>query len=239
MKKILYILVALLLATPASAKKKNAPEPTDREVWTALLYRMAQPVLEPMSEGRLQQVMTYESGNLEVSPTWDGRNKKVTYMEAFGRLMAGLAPWLSLPDDDTAEGKQRKQLREWALASYKNAVDPQSPDYLGWGSGGQTLVDAAYLVESFHRGYNALWVPLDTITKLRYIHELQQLHRYDPPYQNWFLFCGMEESFLLKASADPAVKEALRHPERFADRVKMPANGRRKDKTRKALILKG
>ncbi len=225
MKKILYILVALLLATPASAKKKNAPEPTDREVWTALLYRMAQPVLEPMSEGRLQQVMTYESGNLEVSPTWDGRNKKVTYMEAFGRLMAGLAPWLSLPDDDTAEGKQRKQLREWALASYKNAVDPQSQDYLGWGSGGQTLVDAAYLVESFHRGYNALWVPLDTITKLRYIHELQQLHRYDPPYQNWFLFCGMEESFLLKASADPAVKEALRNPERFADKVKMPANG--------------
>ena len=68
------------------------------------------PFMEPMSEGRLQQVMTYENGNLEVSPTWDGRNKKVTYMEAFGRLMAGLAPWLSLPDDDTAEGKQRRMV---------------------------------------------------------------------------------------------------------------------------------
>lgn len=51
--------------------------------------------------------------------------------------------WLTLPDDATTEGKQRKQLREWALASYKNAVDPQSPDYLCWGIGGQNLVDAA------------------------------------------------------------------------------------------------
>lgn len=205
MKKHNVILAALLLllvtvTTPLSAKgKKAVKQASDREVWTTLLYRMAQPVLEPMAEGRLQEVMSFESGNLEVSPTWDGRNKKVSYMEAFARLMAGLAPWLSLPDDDTAEGLQRRQLREWALKAYANAVDPESPDYLGWGSGGQTLVDAAYLVESFHRGWDALWEPLDKQTKLRYVRELQQLHRYDPPYQNWFLFCGMEESFLMKA----------------------------------------
>jgi hypothetical protein len=141
--KTLTLLLCMLIAVPAVAKRKTAPAPTDREVWTALLYRMAQPVLEPMSEGRLQQTMTYENGNLEISPTWDGRNKKVTYMEAFGRLMAGLAPWLSLPDDDTAEGALRKQTRQWALQAYRHAVDPSSPDYLGWGSGGQTLVDAA------------------------------------------------------------------------------------------------
>ena len=195
---LLFLLLAVV--SPLSAKgKKAVKQPTDREVWTTLLYRMAQPVLEPMAEGRLQEVMSFESGNLEVSPTWDGRNKKVSYMEAFARLMAGLAPWLSLPDDDTAEGLQRRQLREWALKAYANAVNPESPDYLGWGSGGQTLVDAAYLVESFHRGWDALWEPLDKQTKLRYVRELQQLHRYDPPYQNWFLFCGMEESFLMKA----------------------------------------
>ena len=69
---------------------------------------------------------------VEVSPNWDGRNKKVTYMETFGRLMAGIAPWLALPDDDTAEGKKRKELRDMALASYRNAVDPSSPDCLLW-----------------------------------------------------------------------------------------------------------
>ena len=93
---------------------------------------MAQPILEPMSEGRLQEVMTTENGNLELSPTWDGRNKKVAYMEAFGRLMAGVAPWLALPDDNTKEGQQRKSLRTWALKAYAKAVNPKKPDYLGW-----------------------------------------------------------------------------------------------------------
>ena len=160
------------------------------------MYQMAEPVLKNMAEGKLQQSMTLENGGLELSPTWDNRNKKVAYMECFARLMAGLAPWLSLPDDDTAEGQKRKQLREWAIKAYTNAVDPDSPDYLGWRSGGQTLVDAAYVVESLFRGYSALWEPLDSLTKQRYIKELQGLRRYDPPYTNWLLFVGMEESFI-------------------------------------------
>ena len=205
MKKVasifLFLLIISISCDSVFAKKKAVAEPSDREVWVTLLYQMAEPVLKPMSEGRLQEVMSYESGNLEVSPTWDGRNKKVSYMEAFGRLMTGLAPWLSLPDNDTKEGLMRKQVREWAIKSYTNAVDPTNPDYLGWQSGGQTLVDAAFLVQSFHRGWDALWEPLSVETKLRYVHELQQLHRYDPPYQNWFLFCGIEEAFLMKAEA--------------------------------------
>lgn len=65
----------------------------------------------------------------------------------------------------------RKQLREWALKSYAHAVDPKSKDYLLWRETAQTVVDAAYLAESFLRGYDALWVPLDTLTKQRYIEE--------------------------------------------------------------------
>lgn len=105
---LLPLLIAMLLipAQDLSAKKKKqVKEPTDRELWAGVLYRMAEPVLSNMSEGKLQQNML-----VELSPTWDGRNKKVTYMECFGRLMAGLAPWISLPDDDTVEGAQRKQL---------------------------------------------------------------------------------------------------------------------------------
>lgn len=197
----LCFLFVLLFSATCWGRTHNKKDISPREIWTTLLYRMAEPVLRPMSEGQLQATMTLESGNLEVSPTWDGRDKKVAYMEAFARLMAGLAPWLSLPDDDTAEGLQRQQLKAWALKAYAHAVDPQSPDYLGWRSGGQTLVDAAYLVESFHRGWEALWEPLDMQTKLRYIKEIQGLHRYEPPYQNWLLFCGMEECFLMRAQA--------------------------------------
>lgn len=123
-------------------------------------------------------------------------------MECFGRLMAGVAPWLTLPDDATAEGKQRKQLREWALASYKNAVDPQSPDYLCWGIGGQNLVDAAYIAESFLRAYDTLWKPLDDVTKKRYLTEFAKLRHIDPPYTNWLLFSSTIESFMAKAGGD-------------------------------------
>ena len=192
----LLLIVALLVSLNVSAKKKTEKVKSDRELWVGILYQMAAPVLSNMSEGKLQENML-----VELSPTWDGRDKRVTYMECFGRLMAGLAPWLSLPDDDTAEGKQRKQLREWALKSYAQSVDPESKDYLLWRKEGQPLVDAAYIAESFLRGYDALWVPLDDLTKQRYIAEFQQLRRVDPPYTNWLLFSSTVECFLKKAGA--------------------------------------
>ena len=121
------LLLVFLLALPltSTAAKKKVHEQNDRQYWCSLAYRMAQPVLENMAKGELQKNM-----QTEFSPSFDNRNRKVLYMECFGRLMAGIAPWLTLPDDNTAEGKQRKQLRQWALLSYKNAVDPQSADYL-------------------------------------------------------------------------------------------------------------
>lgn len=197
MKRLNCLFLFIILLIPAEsliAKKKT--EKSDREVWCEVMYRMAAPVLSNMSEGLLKQNML-----VELSPTWDGRNKEVTYMECFGRLMAGLAPWLSLPDDDSAEGIQRKQLREWALKSYVQAVDPNAPDYLLWRQEGQTLVDASYIAESFLRGYDALWTPLDSLTKQRYITEFTQLRRVDPSYSNWLLFSATVESFLRKAGA--------------------------------------
>lgn len=193
---LLLIIILLIPAGSITAKKKTKTEKTDREIWCDVAYRMAAPVLSNMSKGLLKQNML-----VELSPTWDGRNKDVTYMECFGRLMAGLAPWLALPDDDSAEGAQRKQLREWALKSYAQAVDPSAPDYLLWRQEGQTLVDAAYIAESFLRGYDALWLPLDSVTKQRYITEFTQLRRVDPPYSNWLLFSATVESFLRKAGA--------------------------------------
>lgn len=188
--KFLFVLLFLLSTTTLYSAEN------DRLYWSDLAYRIAEPVLRNMSKGELKKNM-----QVEVSPTWDGRSKDVTYMECFGRLMSGIAPWLSLPDDDTEEGKRRKQLREWALKSYANAVDPDSPDYLLWRNEGQPLVDAAYIASSFLRAPKQLWEPLDDITKKRYIKEFQQLRRIDPPYSNWLLFSAMVETFLMEAGA--------------------------------------
>ena len=196
-RSIMMTLVLALVPFMGISAKKKVAQQSDRQYWCALAYKMAQPVLENMAKGELQKNM-----QTEFSPSFDNRNKKVLYMECFGRLMAGVAPWLTLPDDATAEGKQRKQLREWALASYKNAVDPQNPDYLCWGIGGQNLVDAAYIAESFLRAYDTLWKPLDEVTKKRYLKEFAKLRHIDPPYTNWLLFSSTIESFMAKAGGD-------------------------------------
>lgn len=192
----LTIIALMLMALPAGAKKKVSNVQTDRQYWAQTAWRMAQPVLENMAKGELQQNM-----QTEFSPSFDNRNRKVVYMETFGRLMAGIAPWLALPDDDSAEGAQRRQLRQWALASYRNAVDPESPDYLCWGVSGQNLVDAAYIAESFLRAWDALWMPLDQQTKERYLKEFRNLRSIDPPYTNWLLFSSTIEAMMAKAHA--------------------------------------
>ena len=128
MKRILLLLItfcALSAMMPVNAKKKTTKQLSDREYWCQEAWKMAQPVLENMAKGELQKNM-----KTEFSPSFDNRDRKVVYMETFGRLMAGIAPWLALPEDNTAEGQQRRQLKEWALASYKNSVDPESADYL-------------------------------------------------------------------------------------------------------------
>ena len=196
----LLTIIVLLSLTPlvsAYAAKKKPQMQSDRQYWCSLAYRMAQPVLENMAKCELQKNM-----QTEFSPSFDNRNRKVLYMECFGRLMAGIAPWLALPDDDTAEGLQRKQLREWAFQAYRNAVDTNNPDYLCWGIGGQNLVDAAYIAESFLRAYDTLWMPLDNQTKQRYLTEFRKLRKIDPPYTNWLLFSSTIESFMAKAKGE-------------------------------------
>ncbi len=195
---LLLWIMALCCLNPIQAKKKVETPTTDRQQWADLCYKIARPILENMSKGELQKNM-----NVELSPTWDGRETQVCYMEAFGRLMAGITPWIALPDDGTPEGKQRKQLHDWAIQSYKNAVDPASPDRLYWkGITTQMLVDAAYLAESFLRAPEATWEQLDKVTQKRYIDCFKGLRTIRPAYNNWLLFRAMVEAFLMSVGEE-------------------------------------
>jgi hypothetical protein len=111
--------------------------------------------------------------------------------------MDGIAPWFTLPDDETEEGQTRKRLREQALMSCANAVDPQSSDYLLWRKEGQPLVDSAFFTSALLRAPKQLWEPLDKTTKERIICEIKLLRRVKPPYSNWLLFAAMNEVFLM------------------------------------------
>ena len=104
MKQRLIVLLMLFACIEGFGKN---PKSCDRDYWVGQAYKMARPVLENMAHGKLQQNML-----TEFSPSFDNRNRKVVFMETFGRLMAGIAPWLALPDDGSGEAKQRKQLRD-------------------------------------------------------------------------------------------------------------------------------
>jgi hypothetical protein len=190
--------IATSLAGTASAKSAKGTSANggsgahDRAFMLDLLRRMAEPVLGPMSKGQLQAQF-----KPELSPTWDGRPPKVAYLECFGRLIAGLAPWLALPDTGDAESKLRATLREQAQASYAQAVDPKSGDYLFGGIAEQQLVDSSYFTNALIRAPKALWEPLDATTKTRIVKEIKGIRSVSPPYTNWLLFAAMNEAFLL------------------------------------------
>ena len=169
----------------------------DRKLWCDLLSNMALPVLTNISKGTLQQNMDLETG-----PLWDHRDENLGYVECFGRLMAGLAPWLSLPPDNSAEGKQRQLMLNMALEGYRNAVDPLSSDYLKWEGHRHLLVDAAYFAESFIKGFDAIWCKLDDTTRSRYIEKFIHLRSEVPYYNNWLLFPAVIETFLNKAAGN-------------------------------------
>lgn len=165
---------------------------TDREVWYRALCRMAVPVLDNLSREQLKTAL-----HPEYSPTWDGRNKNVAYLECFARLMAGIAPWLAQEDCEPDEQKLHDRLYREALASYTYAINPDSPDYLFGADEPQVLVEAAYLALSFMRGYDRLWLALDEQTRKHYIKMFKSVRRYTPPYNNWLLFPALVETFLM------------------------------------------
>lgn len=185
-------------------RKTNQPIMTavtgaqDRAYWSNLLYKMASPVIFNLSQSTLKKNMPVEK-----APGYALNAEKVTYLEAVGRTMAGVAPWLALPDDDTKEGVQRKTLRVALLKGIANAVDPANPDYLNFRTEGQPIVDAAYMALAFLRAPKALWEPLDIVTKKRVVEEFKALRTRASAYNNWLLFAGITEAFLLSIDEQP------------------------------------
>ncbi len=101
----LLLLIAILLIPSQdllAKKKKQVKEPTDRELWAGVLYRMAAPVLSNLSEGKLQQNMLNRSQSLI-----HGMGEKESNLYGVLWSINGwVSPWISLPDDDTAESIQ-------------------------------------------------------------------------------------------------------------------------------------
>ena len=128
--------------------------------------------------------------------------KKVTYLEAFGRSLAALAPWLELGADETPEGKSRGKFIKLATTSIRNAVTPSASDFMNFTTGAQPLVDAAFLAHALIRAPKQLLGNLDPSTQTNLINALPSTRVIKPYYSNWLLFTAMVEAALLKFSKD-------------------------------------
>lgn len=190
---VVGILLCFILPFPATAQEHRSGM-EERQLWVDALTRIVDPVLTNLSRNTLRENMPVEM--IEGASL---RNREaVTHLEAFGRVMTGIAPWLELGADDTKEGQLRKKYIDLSIKALKNGVDPSSPDYLNFTKDKQPLVDAAFLAHGLLRAPRQLWGNLDELTKERLVHELKSTRTIRPHENNWLLFSAMVEAALLK-----------------------------------------
>lgn len=174
---------ALLRAAPEAAPGTPRPPQTGdaRAYWIAVASRIARPVLENLAARTLKK-------NMPVEQRGKSGREKVTHLEAFGRLMAGIAPWL--------EQDRPEPWLKLAREAIDAATDPGSPDFMNFTTGGQPLVDAAFLALAFLRAPKSLWEPLPDKVKANVIAALKSSRAIKPGENNWLLFAASVEAAL-------------------------------------------
>jgi hypothetical protein len=128
--------------------------------------------------------------------------RAVTHLEALGRTLAGIAPWLGVTSATGAEEEERVRLAEMTRQALGNAVDSSAADCLDFNAAAQNLVDAAFLVLGLSRARTELWDKLDTTVRERLVTSLQSTRKFQPGRNNWLLFSAMIEAFFAHVGAE-------------------------------------
>lgn len=178
-------------------EQPRAAQESPRSYWLTMLHKVSEPVLRAQSENRLEADMPVEAAKGQHEA-----RKQVSHLEAVGRTLAGLAPWLELPETSPSERQSQQKFRRLSLESITNAVDRKSQGYLNFKEGTQPLVDAAFLAHALIRAPRALWEGLDPAAKTNVVSALRDTRVIKPYYSNWLLFTAMVEAALLKFSGD-------------------------------------
>ncbi|MFO7635631.1 MAG: DUF2264 domain-containing protein [Caldilinea sp.] len=165
-----------------------------RLIWIDALERIARPVLTAGAAGELRQRMP-----VEAAAGTETDRAEYTHLEAVGRLLCGIAPWLEVQGLDGAEARLRAELAAMARATLAHGVDPASPDFLNFNRGAQPIVDAAFLAQALLRAPRTLWSELDNATKRNVCDALAATRTRKPHFNNWLLFAATIEAFLARA----------------------------------------
>ena len=160
-----------------------------RQTWLDALIKIETNVLDHLAEGTLKASMplAFHADRADYAP-----------LEAFGRSMLGLAPWLEADADALEESERRLQAawREKALRCIRMAVDPASPDYMNFTTGGQPLVDAAFLAHAIVRAPGALAKAMPADTRRMLADAFRSSRKIAACNTNWLFFSAMVEGGL-------------------------------------------
>jgi len=169
-------------AWPTTTREQTAtPAANDRDLWIGVLRKLGDPVLNNLANGTLKARMPVEQ-----AAGTDRRS--VTHLEALGRLIAGIAPWIELREDT--------RYADLALRAIARAVDPASPDFMNFTRDRQPLVDAAFLAQGLLRAPKALRDELDATSRRHLVAALESTRPIVPGFNNWLLFSAMVEAGL-------------------------------------------
>lgn len=165
-----------------------------RQSWITNLWKISEPVLAAAAHGQLKSSM----------PVWcNGVENRLVYshLEAVGRMLAGISPWLQLEGLDKKETEVQGKARLLAQKALTSITDPNSVDFLNFTQGSQPLVDAAYLAQAILRAPDILWKQLPQHVKKQVFDALLSTRRIKPYFNNWLLFSAMIEAFFCKIGA--------------------------------------
>lgn len=184
-----FSVLSSLKALPQSEHPEARTD--DRLFWLQSLNRIAGPVLTALSKQQLKATMPVEAPHGNAA-----ERAQFTHLEAFGRLLSGIAPWVESGSNTGAEGQLRAQYADMARECLAAATDPSSPDFMNFTKGTQPVVDTAFLVLGILRAPTELWDKLNKTTQQNVVKALQATRIIKPNYSNWLLFSAMIEAGL-------------------------------------------
>ena len=190
-RAFLQTVAGVSAAAAAAQAAPQAPE-SDRQYWVRTMRKVAEPVLANLAAGTLKRNMPVECVTGDVA-----ERRKYTHLEAIGRLLAGIAPWLEAPLDAWSRARPATALcgsgapgdphrRGSAFARL-----PQLP---------RRVRSRWWIAASWRRRYcarpNELWKKLDSGTQKNVAAALLSSRVITPGQNNWLLFAATVEAAL-------------------------------------------
>jgi hypothetical protein len=161
-----------------------------------MLTRIARPVLEAFAAGEAK-------ARMPVGGRGEREDRRAfTHLEALGRTLVGLAPWLESPRLEPDEARLQEEFRVLARTAVAAATDPASPDFVNFSYEYQPIVDAAFLAHALLRSGHQLRERLEEPVRRNLAECLRATRSRKPFACNWLLFGAMIEAALCQLGED-------------------------------------